>query len=199
MSTALEYAQLEPLLVCESAKGMWDNLCRIHEQKSAANKLLLLQKFHEYRMASSDSVVQHIAKIRNLAAQIENVGEKVSELTVIAKILGSLSPKYSTLQTAWDSVDPERQTLSNLEERLIREEARLGTDNEDGTSALAASKRDVKTRGKKKGKPKKNNKKDIECFKCHEMGHFAYECPKKKGRNSGDDDSHDCAFVAEKT
>lgn len=27
ISSALEPAQLEPLLVCESAKDMWDNLC----------------------------------------------------------------------------------------------------------------------------------------------------------------------------
>ena len=110
-SSALEYAQLEPLLVCETAKEMWDDLCQIHEQKSTANKLLLLQKFHEYWMASSDSVVQHIAKIRNMAAQIEDVDERMSEFNVIAKIFGSLLPKYSTLQTAWDSIEPARQTL----------------------------------------------------------------------------------------
>lgn len=154
ISSALAYVQLEPLLVCETAKNMWDNLCRIHEQKSAANKLLLLQKFHEYRMASSDSVVQHIAKIQDMAAQLEDVGERVSELTVIAKILGSLSPKYSTLQTAWDSVDPIRQTLNNLEERLIREELRLGAESEGGASAFAVSKRE----GQKKENQEKQKK-----------------------------------------
>lgn len=179
-SSALEYAQLEPLLVCESAKEMWDNLRRTHEQKSTANKLLLLQKFHEYRMASSDLVVQHIAKICNMAAQIEDVGERMSEFTVIAKILGSLLPKYSTLQTAWDSVEPARQTLSNLEERLIREEARLSADNaENAASAFAASKNDKKNRGKKKGKTRRT-KENIECYRCHDMGHFAHECPTKK-------------------
>lgn len=192
-SSALEYVQLEPLLVCETAKDMWDNLCRIHEQKSATNKLLLLQKFHEYRMASSDSVVQHIAKIRNMAAQIEDVGERVSELTVIAKILGSLSPKYSTLQTAWDSVDPTRQTLNNLEERLIREELRLGVESESGASAFAVSKRE----GQTKGKPRKS-KKDIKCYRCHKTGHFARECSNKQGGKDDDDQSRDCAFIAEK-
>lgn len=114
ISSALEYPQLEPLLVSDSAKRMWDSLCLIHEQKSAANKLFLLQKFHSYSMASSDSVIHHIAKVRNMAAQIGDLGETVSDLTLIAKIIGSLAPKYNTLQTAWDSMDPERQTLDNL-------------------------------------------------------------------------------------
>ncbi|XP_071568791.1 uncharacterized protein [Temnothorax nylanderi] len=170
ISTALEPAQLEPLLVCESAKDMWDSLCRIHEQKLASNKLLLLQKFHEYRMGPNDS--------------IEDVGEHVSELTVIAKIFGSLSVKYSTLQTAWDSVDPARQTFEHLEERLIREEARVGA-SEDGASAFAAAKNEKKSRGKKKSKGKKVNK-NVECYRCNEMGHYAHECPSKKGGKSGD-------------
>lgn len=144
ISSAFEYDQLEPLLICTTAKEMWDNLCRIHEQKSAANKLLLLQRFHEYLMASSDSVIQHIAKVRNMAAQIENVGESVSEITVIANILGSLPQKFSTFQTAWVSVDPDRQTLSNLEERLIREEAKLTNDSEDATSAFVVSRNNTK-------------------------------------------------------
>lgn len=100
ISSTLEADQMEPLLVCKTAKEMWDNLCRIHEQRSASNKLLLLQKFHEYRMGLSDSVVQHIAKIRNSAAQITDIGEPVTDITVIAKMLGSLSAKYATFQTA---------------------------------------------------------------------------------------------------
>lgn len=137
----MEYDRLEPLLVCVTAKDMWDKLCRIHKQKSASNKLVLMQKFHEYKMAAGDSVVQHMAKIQNMAAQLLDLGEAVSNVTVMAKILGSLSPKYSAFQMAWDSVDPDRQNLENLQERLIREESRLtiSAESEDGTSAFAAT------------------------------------------------------------
>lgn len=190
IASALETKQLEPLLVCVSAKQMWDNLCRIHKQKSASNKLLLLQKFHEYRMGPSDSVVQHIAKIKNLAAQIGDVGEVVSDLTVIAKILGSLAPKYSTLQTAWDSVDPARQNLENLEERLIREEARLGGEVENGTTALVAAKNDFKKKGKK---PTKH----VTCYRCGKKGHYAHSCRTKQSEKDGNCASSDCAFVGE--
>lgn len=107
ISSAMEYSRLEPLLVCKTAKEMWTRLTLIHEQRSAANKLMLTQKFHEYKMAPGESVVQHMAKVQNMGAQLLDLGETVTDVTIMAKILASLSSKYSTLQTAWDSVDPE--------------------------------------------------------------------------------------------
>lgn len=58
-------------------------------------------------MSPGDSVIQHIAKVQNMAAQLIDVGEAVTEVTIMAKILASLSSKYNALQTAWDSVDPQ--------------------------------------------------------------------------------------------
>jgi len=49
-----------------------------------------------------------------MARQLEDVGEKVSDVAVMAKILASLPSKYNSLITAWDSVDVENQTLNNL-------------------------------------------------------------------------------------
>lgn len=105
ISSSIEYEQLEPLLVCDTAKDMWDKLSRIYEDKSASNKLLLTQEFHEYRMSPGDSITKYFAKVQNMAAQLLDVGESVSDVTIMAKVL---LLKYATLQTAWDSVDPER-------------------------------------------------------------------------------------------
>ncbi|XP_070158410.1 uncharacterized protein [Polyergus mexicanus] len=102
MSSSIESEQLESLLVCSTAKEMWDKWSCIHEQK----------------MSPEDSIVRHVAKVQNMAAQLLDTGEAVSDVTIIAKVLASSSSKYATLQTAWDSVDSERQTLENLQERL---------------------------------------------------------------------------------
>ena len=72
---------------------MWDALCAVYAQKSASNKLYLTQKFHEYRMAFGDSMVQHVVKVKNMAQQLRDLGSAVNDTTVIAKILASLSPK----------------------------------------------------------------------------------------------------------
>ncbi|XP_071652228.1 uncharacterized protein [Temnothorax longispinosus] len=144
--SSMEEEQQVCVLSCESAKAMWDKLGLIHEQKSETNKLGLLQKFHAYRMSEGDTAMQHVAKIQNMASQLRDIGKAVSDATIMAKTLASLTSRFSTLQIAWDSVDPARQTLNNLQERLIREDMRLSAD-EDAASALAAT---------KKGREKKN-------------------------------------------
>lgn len=81
---------------------MWNKLIQIHEQKSASNKLILIQRFHEYKMESNDSVIEHVVKIKNLAQQMRDVGLVMDDITVMAKILGNLPSKYNALKTALD-------------------------------------------------------------------------------------------------
>lgn len=148
---------------------MRDRLNRIHEQKSATNKLIFTQRFHEYRMCPIDSVVQHCSKVQNMAKQLTDLGEPVSDLTVMVKILASLTTKFSTLQTAWDSVDPERQTIDNLQERLIREENRLDASGDKANALTVTKQSGSKTSSKTKDNKKKYcPKKNVECFRSRE-------------------------------
>jgi len=170
---------------------MWRTLTAIYEQRSASSKLLLLQKYHEYRMKSGDSVIQHVTNIQKLASQLKDVGRDVTELDVMAKILGSLPPKYSTLATAWDSVPVAEQKVGILLERLIKEESRM-TEEDNATSALAAlnlkekKKSDVGALKDNKYK-KKNNylfKASMDGFYCKKKRHYARDCRKKKREES---------------
>ena len=121
MSSSMEPTQLEHLLTCETSRSMWKKLESLHEQRSESSKLTLMTRFHDYRMSTSDSVEQHISRVENMARQLSDIGEKVSDVMIMAKLLGSLSLKYNALVTAWDSVDVENQTLENLTARLIKE------------------------------------------------------------------------------
>ncbi|XP_068994064.1 uncharacterized protein [Neodiprion pinetum] len=95
LSSAMEPHQLRPLLTCATAKEMWDALSRVHEQKSESNKLMLMSQLYEYRMSPGDSIMEHVANVQNMAARVIDVGERVSDATIMAKVLGSLSPKYA--------------------------------------------------------------------------------------------------------
>lgn len=197
ISSAMDTPSMQSLLCCSSSKEMWDKLTMIYEQKSESNKLVLTQRFYEYRMDASDSVVQHVAKVQNMAAQLADVGEKMSEVAIMAKILASLPSKYNALRTAWDSVDSSKQNVSNLQERLIKEEARLSADD-DAATAFAATRIEKKPFEKGGTTKFKKKKADIECYRCGKKGHMAFECPTKKSNNPkpDDDSSQGCAFVA---
>ncbi|KMQ84748.1 copia protein [Lasius niger] len=188
ISSSIERTQLQGLITCRTANEMWQSLTRMYEQKSASSKLLLMQRYHEYRMGPSDSVVQHVTHIKNLMSQLRDVGQQIDETDIMAKILGSLPAKYNTLITAWDSVP--YQTVGNLLERLIKEKSRMAVEDE-ATGALAVVGSNKK-RGTKNsinhqdGTKTRNGKKfQIECYYCKKKGHMARDCRKKKKGHQG--------------
>ncbi|CAB0037468.1 unnamed protein product [Trichogramma brassicae] len=186
LSTAMEYPQLEYLITCSTAAEMWNKLSSIHEQKTATNKLALTTKFHEYRMSPNDATSQHISKVENMASQLKDVGAPVSEVMIMAKILGSLPTKYHPFISAWESVPEENQTLDNLRERLLREEDRQ-RDSDDVNRALASM---SLPNDRKQEKPRSSssnhqngNKKRVICNFCKKPGHLAKYCYAKKRQN----------------
>lgn len=153
-------------------------------------------------MKPEDSVIQHVAHVQNLASQLKVAGQEINENDIMAKVLGSLPPKYSMLATAWDSVQIEDQRIGVLLERLIKEESRLSIEGE--TSAFSAvshrkkcASRDNKCK-KDNSKSERHDKSQEECYYCKKKGHFARECYKKKRdkqHESGKDNENN-AFVA---
>lgn len=55
-------------------------------QKSEANKIIVHEKFHDYKMDRNDNIVQHVSKIEGLAKQIKEAGDKKSDAAVMTKI-----------------------------------------------------------------------------------------------------------------
>lgn len=149
---------------------MWNKLSVLHEQRSESNKLFLMTKFHEYRMLSSDLVAQHITKVENMARRQRDVGEQVSNVTVIAKVLGSLPPKYGAFVTAWDNLDPANQTLDSLMLRLIREGIPSAFAAVNFGHAQSGS---LQPNGPQvTGSQYTQKKKTVECHFCHKKGHI---------------------------
>jgi len=76
---------------------MWIKLSALHKRTSESNKLLVMTHFHEYEITSEDKVALHVTKIEKMACQLRDVGKTLSDVTIIAKILGNLPEKCNTL------------------------------------------------------------------------------------------------------
>jgi len=153
----------------------WTKLSSIYEHKSA-NKLTLMTKFHEYKMASNDLVAQYVAKIKNMARQLKDIGEELSEVMIMVKIFGTLPQKFNSLFTAWDSVSETNRTRDNLIELLI-EEGRLA-NFEEATNALIAVKIQKKDDSKRNGnnlKKEAQQGKHVEHNRKEMFSHYCYK------------------------
>lgn len=125
ITSAMDLNQISLIENCECSKEIFTKLDSIFQQKSDFTKMMLLDQFHQIKMDPSDTVVQHISKIENLAKQIKNTGETLTDATIITKIIGTLPIKYKTFRQAWLSLEENKQTITNLTARLLDEEASL--------------------------------------------------------------------------
>lgn len=191
---SLESAQVRQVMNLRTSAEMWNRLESLYELKNATSKHLLLQKFFEYKMDNDSSVAQHVAKIEEMARQLEELGHKQEEVTLITKVLHSLPSSFRNLISAWDSVPEGEQTMKNLLPRLMKEEllnkglTDLNLDDADTGNALYNK---AKNKGRQNNSKKHSNKDQIyqkkfkgKCHGCGKYGHKRAECNSdKKTRN----------------
>ncbi|UYV62719.1 hypothetical protein LAZ67_2001718, partial [Cordylochernes scorpioides] len=177
LSQAIELKFLQPLMNCTSAPQMWQKLLAIHEQKSEFTIGLLWQQFFDARL-TSETISDYIAKIKNISAQISQMGGTITEDQKVAKILNTLPSSMRYFVAAWESLDPKAQTLNNLTARLLIEETR---NQQSGSSKQdeALLHRQARTKPKDTQRSFQDAKKNTKCHYCHKIGHWSRECSKR--------------------
>ncbi|KAH9637216.1 hypothetical protein HF086_016238 [Spodoptera exigua] len=138
ITSAMDLNQIALIENCDTALEVMTKLESIYEQKSEMTKMMIHERFYQYRMSPTDSIAQHIAKVESLAKQLKESGETISETAIITKILSSLPSKYRSVRQAWMSLDPKNQTVINLTARLLDEEASLSIEDDNEIALLVA-------------------------------------------------------------
>ncbi|UYV67002.1 hypothetical protein LAZ67_4003628, partial [Cordylochernes scorpioides] len=211
ITTALEFKYLQQIVNCQTSAEMWKKLSTIYELKSETNKYLLQQRFFEYKMNPNDNIASHISKVETQAQQMKDLGEPISDVALITKIICSLPDKHKNFITAWDSVSSGEKTLENLTARLLKEESlqdhwdssgKFKPDNALMTFSKFNRNSTASNKQQQHQQSIKDKKKNTHCGYCKKKGHWWKECYKRKEEQKGQqpsssarDDS--CAFSAE--
>ena len=106
---------------CKTPKEIWDTLKQRFERDTVANKLFLKQRFFSLKMKESDSLYEHLRKLKVITDQLAAIKAPVPEDEHIVALLLSLPRSYNTLVTALTAKGDELN-LSQLHQVLLNEE-----------------------------------------------------------------------------
>eukprot|EP00253_Pinus_taeda_P025955 PITA_25955 len=186
---------------------MWKALTDLYQSKSDKMKLALKDKLINIKCENGDNMPQYLTKFTQCRDELGSVGVNVNDEDLVSLALIGLLKSWHSYQ---DSVNGREKFpgWERLWSDLVQEEIRRSTrDNSssmhDVENCALASK--VK-KGKKKGSlsessssndGKKVDKSKVRCFCCHELGHYATNCPKKKSKKGSGEGSEGEALASQ--
>ncbi|KAJ8896370.1 hypothetical protein PR048_001714 [Dryococelus australis] len=85
--TMIDKGNIQFIMSCDSAKGIFDKLCSIYERDSSRNKSSLLQNFFNYKM---DKVPSGLFDLQNLSMKLKSVGHTVDNERMMAERLNRM-------------------------------------------------------------------------------------------------------------
>jgi hypothetical protein len=74
-------------------------------------------------MQKNENVVTYISKIEMISKQLNDLGEKMLNSSIMAKIICTLPTIYENVFDAWDNTPTSKKNLNNLHAKLQKKEA----------------------------------------------------------------------------
>lgn len=187
---AIDRSIMETILKKDTAKDIWDAMKRKYEgntRKKRSNLQGLCRDFETLEMKSGETITVYFSKVMAVANKMRVYGDVMTDVTVVEKILRSLTDKFNYIVCAIEeSKDIDVMSIDELQSSLIVHEQKFNRHNKDEQalkvtyeerySGRGRGRSSFRGRGRGRGR-QAFTKATVECFKCHQLGHFQYECP----------------------
>lgn len=194
---AIDRGIIETILNKDSAKGIWDSMKQKYQGSTKVKRAqlqTLRREFELLGMKEEESVMEYFARTLTIVNKMKTHGEQVSETTVVEKILRSMTTKFNyVVCSIEESNDVTTLSIDELQSSLMVHEQRMEGSKEDEHVLKVSSSAKSRGRGRGfrggRGRGRQSfNKQSVECYHCHNLGHFQYECPNWDERANYADD-----------
>ncbi|GMY19433.1 retrovirus-related Pol polyprotein from transposon TNT 1-94 [Fagus crenata] len=192
---AIDRTVLDTILKKDTTKDIWDDMKKKFEGNASVKRShlqALRREFETLKMRSSEGVTKYFSRVMTVANKIRIYGEEMQDVKVVEKILRSLTEKFNyVVCSIEESKDIDALTVDELQSSLIVHEQKFQKHNGEEQALKVTSeggrgrgRGTYRGRGRGRGKGRANfNKATVECYRCHQLGHFRYECPSEKKRS----------------
>jgi hypothetical protein len=189
---------METILNRDSAKGIWDSMRQKYQGSTKVKRAqlqALRREFELLGMKDGESVDEYFGRTLTIANKMKTHGERMEQIVIIEKILRSMTTKFDyVVCSIEESNNLAEMTIDELQSSLLVHEQRMRghKEEEQVLKVMSEAREDARFggRGRNRGGFRGNfrgrgrswgrqsfNKAIIECFRCHKLGHFSYECP----------------------
>jgi hypothetical protein len=187
---AIDRTILETILEKNTSKQIWDSMKRKYEGNARVKRSILQtlrKEFETLEMKTSENITDYFAKVMIVASKIRTSREQMRDVTIVEKILRSLTDRFNyivcSIEESRDidvlSIDELRSSLIVHEQKFQKHsmvEQALKVTSEERLYGIGQGKRAFRKGGR--GREQYTfDKITVECYRCHKLGHFQYECP----------------------
>jgi hypothetical protein len=176
---------LETILKKDTSKDIWDSLKQKYQGTTRvkhAQLQALRKEFEVLHMKMGESVNDYFARTLTIINKMRIHGEQMNDVVVIEKILRSMTPKFDyVVCSIEESNDIDNLSIDELQSSLLVHEQRMSMHTLD-EQALEVTNEALpgghnwgrgSGRGRGRGRSRAGfDKSMIECYNCHELGHF---------------------------
>lgn len=214
---AIDRTILETILTKDTSKQIWDAMkqkYRGNAKVKRAQLQALRAQFENLRMQPTESVEGYFSRTLTIANKMRTSGEKMEEITVIEKVLRSMTRKFDhvvcSIEESKDldvlSIEELMSTLTVHEQRINQHEVveqalqlQHLTNNPSSQQkgcghGKGGSSTNNKDQGRGRGRDDKHggdqeskpvDKSKVKCFRCNRFGHYRSECRTKMHKGKG--------------
>lgn len=187
---AIDRTILETILKKDTSKQIWDSMKKKFEGNAWVKRSILQalrRDFETLEMKPGESVIDYFSRVMSVANKMRNYGEDMQDVKVVEKILRSLTEKFNYIVCSIEeSKNIDQLSIDELESSLIvheqkfhrnsGEEQALKITHENSSGARGRGRGGFRGRGRGRGR-QQFDKSTVECYNCHKLGHFQWECP----------------------
>lgn len=191
---AIDKSTLKTIIQKDTAKQLWDSL-KTKYQGSERVKRAQLQRlrrdFEDLEMKETKSITKYFSRVLLIATNLRNLGEDMQDCKMVEKILRTLSQKFTyivcSIEESKDieslSVDVLQSSLLCHEQNITRHTKGIVKDEQvlkvtyETCDSSGARGRGRCSSFRGRGRGGSLNKAFVECYKCHKLGHYQFECP----------------------
>ncbi|PNX80846.1 copia-type polyprotein [Trifolium pratense] len=180
---------MEMILEKGTARDIWESM-RVKFQGSTKVKRAQLHalkcEFEVLAMKESESINDYFARTLSIVNKMTAQGQRMEALDVVEKILRSLTPRFNyVVCSIKQSNDVLALSIDELQNSLIVQEQRMKFQSDkydEQVLKVTGGGRGERGRGRGgargRGRGRQNSSKEnVECYKCHKLGHYQSECP----------------------